>query len=207
MYLLSDQGVEKSLCLAKPDKDFFIFTGRRNFSLAFTKKEKGEITAQYEKWLSESQAIVVLTYKSMTMKEIDAFRAKVRESNSEVHLVKNTLFKRALASQGYDEAPFFEETSLVGFAFNDAPALAKTFTDATKGSETTKVKGGYLGKELISDKQIKALADLPPLPVMRATLLGTISAPATKLVRTLAEPARSLAAVIKAYSDKAGTAA
>lgn len=175
--------------------------------MAFTKKEKGEMTAQYEKWLSESQAVFVLTYNAMTMKEIDAFRAKVRESSSEVHLVKNTLFERALASQGYEKAPFLEGTSLVGFAFNDAPALAKTFTDATKGSETTKVKGGYLGKELISDKQIKALADLPPLPVMRATLLGTISAPATKLVRTLAEPARSLAAVIKAYSDKAGTAA
>jgi large subunit ribosomal protein L10 len=176
--------------------------------LAFTKKEKGDMTAQYEKWLNESQAVFVLTYVRMNMKEIDAFRNKVRESSSEVHLVKNTLFMRALESQGFGKAEFFEGTSLVGFAFNDAAALAKTFTEATKGSETVKVKGGYLGKELISDKQIKALADLPPLPVMRATLLGTISAPATKLVRTLAEPARSLAAVIKAYSDKeAGTAA
>ena len=175
--------------------------------MAFTKKEKGEMTAQYEKWLSDSQAVFVLTYKSMNMKEIDAFRNKVRESNSQVHLVKNTLFQRALESQGYAKADFFEETSLVGFAFSDAAALAKTFTEVTKGSETTKVKGGFLGKELVNDKQIKALADLPPLPVMRATLLGTISAPATKLVRTLAEPARSLAAVIKAYSDKAGTAA
>ena len=175
--------------------------------MAFTKKEKGDMTAQYEKWLSESQAVYVLTYKAMNMKEIDAFRSKARESSSEVHLVKNTLFQRALESQGFEKASFFEGTSLVGFAFNDAPALAKTFTDATKGSETVKVKGGYLGKELISDKQVKALADLPPLPVMRATLLGTISAPASKFVRTLAEPARSLAAVIKAYSEKAGTAA
>ena len=175
--------------------------------MAFTKKEKGDMTAQYEKWLSESQAVYVLTYTSMTMKEIDAFRAKVRETNSEVHLVKNTLFKRALEAQGYENAPFFEETSLVGFAFSDAAALAKTFTDITKGSENFKVKGGYLGKEIVSDKQVKALADLPSLPVMRATLLGTISAPATKLVRTLVEPARSLAAVVQAYSEKAGTAA
>ena len=46
-----------------------------------------------------------------------------------------------------------------------------------------------------------------PMPVMRATLLGVISAPASKLVRTLAEPARSMAAVIKGYSEKEGTAA
>jgi large subunit ribosomal protein L10 len=39
------------------------------------------------------------------------------------------------------------------------------------------------------------------LPVIRAQLLGTIQAPASKLVRTLAEPARGLAAVIKAYAE------
>jgi large subunit ribosomal protein L10 len=49
---------------------------------------------------------------------------------------------------------------------------------------------------------VKALADLPTLPVMRGILLGTIMASATKLVRTLAEPARSMAAVVKAYSEE-----
>jgi large subunit ribosomal protein L10 len=49
---------------------------------------------------------------------------------------------------------------------------------------------------------VKALAELPPLPVVRAQLLGTILAPASKLVRTLAEPARQVAAVLKAYADK-----
>lgn len=175
--------------------------------MAFTKKQKGAMTTQYEEWLQKSQAVYALNYVSMNMKAIDDFRAKVRDAGGEAHLVKNTLFVRALKAQGFPEAPFFEGTSLVGFAFNDAAALAKTFTDATKGSETVKVKGGFLGKELISDKQVKALADLPALPVMRATLLGVLNAPASKLVRTLAEPARSLAAVVKAHSEKAGTAA
>jgi large subunit ribosomal protein L10 len=48
---------------------------------------------------------------------------------------------------------------------------------------------------------------MPPLPVMRAQLLGTLQAPAGKLVRTLAEPARGLAAVIKAFADKVPVAA
>ena len=175
--------------------------------MAFTKKQKGDMTAHYEKWLSESQAVYVLDFSKMTMKEVDAFRAKARENGSEIHLVKNTLFTRALESQGYPVPDLFEGTSLVGFAFNDPPALAKTFTDFIKGSETRRIKGGFLGKEVITDVQVKALADLPPLPVMRATLLGVIQAPASKLVRTLAEPARSLAAVLKAYSEKEPLAA
>lgn len=165
------------------------------------------MSAHYETWLDKSQAIFVLTYQKMNMKEIDAFRAKVRETGSEAHLVKNTLFNRTLAAKGYPESDYFETTSLVGFAYNDVAGLAKVFTEATKGSDTIKVKGGFLGKELLSDKQVKSLADLPPMPVMRAMLLGVISAPATKLVRTIAEPARSMAAVVKAYSEKAGTAA
>jgi large subunit ribosomal protein L10 len=50
--------------------------------------------------------------------------------------------------------------------------------------------------------QVKSLASLPPLPVVRAQLLGVLQAPASKLVRTLAEPARQVAAVVKAYSEK-----
>ena len=165
------------------------------------------MSAQYEKWLNKSEAVFVLSYEKMTMKEIDAFRIKVRETGSEAHLVKNTLFNRALDANGFPKSEFFEGTSLVGFAFGDVAALAKVFSEATKGSETIKVKGGYLGKEELTAIQVKSLADLPSMPVMRAMLLGVISAPATKLVRTLAEPARSTAAVIKAYSEKAGTAA
>jgi large subunit ribosomal protein L10 len=184
-----------------------ILKGRRYFSLAFTKNKKGEFITHYEKWLEKSQAVFVLSYEKMNMKEIDAFRAKVRDTGSEAHLVKNTLFNLALAEKGFPKSEMFEKTSLVGFAFGDVAALAKVFTEAAKGSETIKVKGGFLGKEILTDKQVKSLADLPPMPVMRAMLLGVISAPATKLVRTLAEPARSMAAVVKAYSDKAGTAA
>jgi len=48
---------------------------------------------------------------------------------------------------------------------------------------------------------------MPPLPVMRAQLLGVLQAPASKFVRTLAEPARGLAAVVKAFTEKAPAAA
>lgn len=144
----------------------------------------------------------MLEYNKMTMKDIDAFRAKVRETGSEAHVVKNTLMQMAMTNAGYKNVIKAEGTCLVGFAYSDAPALAKVFADATKNSDIFKLRNGYLEKEELSVQQVKALADLPPLPVMRATLLGVLQAPASKLVRTLAEPARSLAAVVKAYSDK-----
>ncbi len=170
--------------------------------MAFSKKHKTEMISDYETWLGKSQAIFMLEYNKMTMKDIDAFRKKVRETGSEAHIVKNTLMQLAMQKAGYTDVKKTEGTLLVGFAYSDAPALAKVFADACKNSEIFKLRGGYLDKQPLAAAQVKALADLPPLPVMRATLLGVLQAPASKLVRTLAEPARSLAAVVKAYSDQ-----
>jgi large subunit ribosomal protein L10 len=85
--------------------------------------------------------------------------------------------------------------------------VAKTMTDFARTVDVLKVKGGYLDNRPITAAGVKSLADLPPLPVVRAQLLGTLLAPASKLVRTLAEPGRQVAAVIKAYSEASEAAA
>lgn len=169
--------------------------------MAFTKKQKTQMLSEYENWLEKSQAIFMVEYNKMTMKDVDALRKKVREIGCETHIVKNTLMQLAMKNAGYDDPQKVEGTLLVGFAYSDPPTLAKIFADASKNSEIFKLRGGFLEKQPLSMEQVKALADLPPLPVMRATLLGVLQAPASKLVRTLAEPARSLAAVVKAYSE------
>lgn len=170
--------------------------------MAFSKQHKNKLVAQYTDWVRQSQGIFVLTYTKMSMKDIDTLRAKVREAGGEIHVVKNTLMKLAMDEVGIAEKGVFEGSSIAGFTFSDAPALAKVLSEASAKSEIFAIKGGYLGKEALTASQVKALADLPPLPVMRAMLLGTLLAPASKLVRTLAEPARGLAAVIKAYSEQ-----
>ena len=171
--------------------------------MAFTKERKSEIVAQYTKWIEKSQAVFMLDYVHMEMKNVNNLRARMREIDGEVHVVKNTLFKLVLTEAGvaHPEA-FTEGSTLVCFAVNDPPAMAKILNEVTRNQEIFKVKGGYLGRQKMSVEQIKALADLPPLAVLRAKLLGTLLAPATQLVRTLAEPARSVAAVIKSYSEK-----
>src|SRR5574338_749074 len=156
---------------------------------------------QYESWLERSQAVFMLQYSKMNMKEVDTIRAKAREAGGEMHVVKNTIFSRVLDDMGWEGKNFLDQTTLIGFAFNDAPALAKVLSDAAKSDGFT-IKGGLLSKHGISEAQIKALADLPPLPVLRAQILGVLNAPASKLVRTINEPARGLAAVIKARHEK-----
>lgn len=171
--------------------------------MAITKKQKKEIVAQYGEWLQQSEALVLTEYTGLNMKQMDALRSKVREAGGEFHVVKNTLLKLAFqnAELTFDEAHFVDSTA-VAFAFEDPPGIAKAMTDFAKESDAVKIKVGYLEGQMMTAEEVKALADLPPLPVMRATLLGTLLAPASQLVRTLAEPGRQVAAVIKAYADQ-----
>jgi large subunit ribosomal protein L10 len=164
--------------------------------------------AEYTEWLVKSQAVVLVEYSGLKMKDLDTIRAKAREAGGEFHIVKNTLAKLALEKTGHSvPADFAEKSTAIGFAYNDAAGFTKAITDATKGMEAVKIKGGFMGTEALNAVQVKALANLPPLPVLRSQLLGVLQAPASKLVRTLAEPGRSVAAVVKAYSDKAAPTA
>jgi large subunit ribosomal protein L10 len=171
--------------------------------LAITKERKLELIKQYREWMERSRALIVTEYTGLSMSQIDELRQKLRESGGEFHIIKNTLGEIAVKEAGMPVPEhYFEGSTAISFAFDDAPSVAKTMTEFARKSDFVKIKGGYLGTVPMTTEQIKALADLPPLPVMRAQLLGTLLAPASQLVRILAEPGRQVAAVIKAYADR-----
>jgi large subunit ribosomal protein L10 len=176
--------------------------------LAISKQRKEEVQTQYADWLKRSEAVILVEYTGTTMKSLDAIRAKIREAGGEFHVVKNTLARRVFAESGMDvPQDYLVKSTAISFAFTDPASTAKALTDATKGNEFVKVKGGLMGGKVLSAADVKALSDMPPLPVMRATLLGVLQAPAGKLVRTIAEPARGLAAVLQAFTEKSGAPA
>jgi large subunit ribosomal protein L10 len=174
--------------------------------LAYTKEQKTKLLAEYEQWFKESPALFMMEYNKMSMKEINDFRARVRGAGGQLHVAKNTLLERALDHVGFEHKTIVG-TTLLGVARDDIPALAKVFSEAAKNSEVFRIKGGFMDRRQMAAEEVKMLADLPPMPIVQARLLGVLSAPATNLVRTLAEPARQVAAVLKSYSEKAAPAA
>ena len=172
--------------------------------MALSKERKQELVEQYEVWLKDAKALIMAEYTGMTMPQMDNLRAQAREKGAEFHVIKNRLGKLVFESAGI-EVPeeLFTGSTAFGVAFEDAPGIAKVIKDFGKDQPALKIKAGIMDGNLLTADQVIALAELPPLPVVRGQLLGVIQAPASKLVRTIAEPGRSLAQVIKAHADAA----
>ena len=175
--------------------------------MAFTKEHKSVMLAGYENNLSKSQLVLVLEYSKMRQQNIDDLRLKMRDAGAKLIVVKNTLMDLALTRASLHKPAPLAGNIIFIFGSGDVASLAKTLTEAIQKSEVFKLKYGYMDGALLSAAQVKALADLPPLPVVRGQLLGTINGAAAKLVRTLAEPGRRAAAVLQAHIDKQNEAA
>ncbi|MEA3349456.1 MAG: 50S ribosomal protein L10 [Chloroflexota bacterium] len=171
--------------------------------MAISKKKKEELVAQYNQWVLENNALILTHYKGISVNDLEELRRDTREIGAGFHIIKNTLMKIAFeeASLDFDDNQFTNDTAF-GFAAENMPSLAKTIVEFAEDSDFIEFKVGYLNGERISAGKIKALAKVPPLPILRAQLLSTLLAPATKLVRTLSEPGRQIAGVLKAYSEQ-----
>jgi ribosomal protein L10 len=115
------------------------------YPLAISKQRKEELQAQYADWLNVV-AVILVEYTGAKMKAIDAIRAKIRETGGEFHIVKNTLVRRVFAENGMElPKDYLVKSTAISFAFKDPASTAKALTDATKGNEFVKVKGGLMG--------------------------------------------------------------
>ena len=83
-------------------------------------------------------------------------------------------------------------------------APAKILTEFIKDLETIKIRSAVVEGKKVDAKGVKALAKMPGLPELRAQMLGMLTQPAGKLVRTLAAPGSQLARVLKASAEASG---
>ena len=119
--------------------------------MAITKQRKEEVLETYRDWMKRSQAVILVEYTGAKMKNMDAIRSKIREVGGEFHVVKNTLVRRVLSDNGWIlPESYFTQSTAVSFAFTDPAATAKALSDATKGMEFVKVKGGFMAGQALN---------------------------------------------------------
>ena len=159
-------------------------------------KEKQKIVEELSAKL-KSQAGVLVNYSGISVNEDTEMRVKMREANVDYSVVKNTLMKFAIKNVGFEELdPVLNGPTSLAISHDDPIAPARIIREyADKFSGYFEIKAGFMDGKVLSAGEVNALAAIPPLPVLRAQLLGTMLAPIA-----------SLAVVLKAIAEKGGEA-
>ena len=165
--------------------------------------EKANIVSDLSEELKESSFVLVADYQHMKVDDFSELRKRLAGAGAEIHVVKNSFLKRAMADSGYPagDGKLTGQTAVVTGKKDVAP-VAKAFKTFVTEFKKAMLKLGFIDRAAVSTAELEALADLPPENVLRAQLLGLLMSPATKLVRLLNEPASSLARLLNAKASK-----
>jgi large subunit ribosomal protein L10 len=171
--------------------------------LAISRERKEELLAQYEEDMQKSRAVILTEYRGLNTPDMERLREIVRDANGGYSVIKLTLFKLALEQAGYPvPEELLDGPVAVGFCYEEIPAMAKALRDFAKEREALVLKGGIMADRILSSADVVAMAELPPLDVLRAQLIGLISGPARNLAGVVASGVRQVVNVLNAYAEK-----
>ncbi len=154
--------------------------------MSLNRNEKAAVVTDVAAQVARSQTLALAEYRGLTVEHLNNLRRQARDKGVYLHVLKNTLARRAVAGTPFEVA----SESMVGpliYGFSeDAVAAAKVLSDFAKGNDKLVVKGGaYAGRALSADG-VKSLAAIPSKEVLLAQLLGLMQSPVSRMARVLA---------------------
>lgn len=152
------------------------------------KESKQQVVAELHDKLDRAKAVFLADFRGLNVGKVTELRNELRNAEVEYKVVKNTLLE--LAVKDTDKLALvqhFAGPTAVALSYTDPVAAAKILSRYEKDQQIPfKLKGGVLTGKAISVADIQALADLPSREVLLARMLGSMNAPATNFVGTLA---------------------
>jgi len=165
--------------------------------------EKASIVSELTEKMKKSAFVLVADYQHMNVGHFGVLRNRLVPVGAEMHVVKNSFLKRAMADSGFPDVgeKLTGQTAVVTGEKDVAP-VAKILKAFAAEFKTTALKIGLIDRAIVSTAEVEQLADLPSREVLLGQLLGLLLAPATRLVRVLNEPASAFARLLNARSSK-----
>jgi large subunit ribosomal protein L10 len=155
-------------------------------TLSLNKSEKQTVVTDVAAQAARSQTLALAEYRGLTVENLNTLRRQARDKGVYLHVLKNTLARRAVAGTPFECAAEAMVGPLIYGFSEDAVAAAKVVSDFAKGNDKLVLKAGaYAGKALDANG-LKALAAIPSKEVLLAQLLGLMQSPVSRMARVLA---------------------
>jgi large subunit ribosomal protein L10 len=167
------------------------------------REQKSKVVQLLGENLAKAQVVVVVEYKGMNAASVFELRKQLRAKGATFAVVKNTLLARAVAGTNLEGLNDLAGGPIaVAYTAADAAGLAKDLTGYARKEEKLIIRGGMLGGKKIGVEEVKDLATLPSIEVLRSKLLGLLQTPAQQFLGILLAAPRNFLGVLKAREDK-----
>jgi len=172
--------------------------------LAITKAKKQAVVERYVDLLGNCEAVVFVKSRGLTVAEVTELRGKIRQVGGRYSVVKNTLFRLALAQADLPVPDVISGPIAVSFCPEDIAPVVKAIKDFAKNmaDREFEIIGGIVGTDMLGAREADALASLPTRDVLFSQLLAGINAPATQLAGVMASGIRQVLYVLQARVDQ-----
>ncbi|MBE6144460.1 MAG: 50S ribosomal protein L10 [Firmicutes bacterium] len=139
-------------------------------------KKQGIIDEIAER-VTNANSVVFFEYRGLSVSEMTELRRKLRETDSDVKIYKNTLAKRALDTLNYDLTEELNGPKAMAYG-SDTIAPIKVLSEFAKGHPALEIKVGIVDGEITQIDTLKQLATLPSreqlLTMLAGGLMGTV---------------------------------
>lgn len=168
--------------------------------------DKVAVVDEVRERFAEAEAVLFTEYRGLDVTEMADLRGRLIDADCRYKIFKNTLVRRALT----DDAPDGAMDLLLGptalaFCGKDPSAAAKALRTFAEEHEALVIKGGILAGTLLSDDQVRDLADLPSRDELMAQMLGALAAPLGSLASMMNNLIGEMSGLVQALIDRSPT--
>ena len=154
--------------------------------MALTKQKKVEIVDKLGAAIKDAQSLVFVHFKGLSVADTSAMRRELRKRGVGYTVAKKTLMRRAIAGI----APSGTEPELTGevaVAYGADPVVpASSIAEfAKEHTDKLSIVGGIFEGRYMSQGEMRTIASIPPMQVLRGMFVNVINSPIAGFVVAL----------------------
>jgi large subunit ribosomal protein L10 len=154
--------------------------------LSLNRNEKAAVVSDVAAQAAKSQTLALAEYRGLTVEALNKLRVDARSKGVYLHVLKNTLARRAVAGTPFEAAAESMVGPLIYGFSEDAVAAAKVIADFAKTNDKLVIKGGAYGGKALDVNGVKALAAVPSKEVLLSQIAGLLKSPVQRTAAVLA---------------------
>jgi large subunit ribosomal protein L10 len=175
--------------------------------LSLNRNEKATVVTDVAAQVARSQTLALAEYRGLTVEHLNALRKTAREKGVYLHVLKNTLARRAVKGTPFEVASDAMVGPLIYGFSEDAVAAAKVVSDFAKTNDKLIVKAGAYAGKVLDAQGVTSLASIPSKEVLLSQLLGLMQSPVARIARVLSAVAEKKGGGADAPAAEAAPAA